>query len=423
MAFGVRRGSFLVAKETQDVVVGPLRLWGQVQESSWGKVGTRSRISPMVPGHRVDAPLAEYWIGSHPKGPSQIELADGVTLPLDAAIAQFPQQLIGQRCTAKFGPVLPFMLKVLSVNPDFGLSIQLHPNKAQAEALRAKSPEHYPDANHKPEVGIALTPVSLLYGCKSLHQIQVVVRALPDLNHFLGDELVQGITESDAVHGTEIVKKLLGACLRLPDTLTRGCVEYLAQKLPTVASLSGEAQLLARLLPRYGASDPGLIAILFMNRVTIMPGQSIFIAANVPHSYLDGDLVECMACSDNVVRAGLTPKFKDVATLMEIVDCSPQLEGVRTLEVDTDGFERVFASADEFCVRVLPHGTRTSTIRSGDMPGVVLCIGRSVVIRGVATGREIEIFDGGAAFLPPHSGEYTLLTTEAAVFHATPAHT
>lgn len=413
----------MFAKETQDVVVGPLRLRGRVQESAWGKVGSRSRISPMVPGHRVDAPLAEYWIGSHPKAPSQIELADGVTLPLDAAIAQFPQQLIGQRCTAKFGPVLPFMLKVLSVNPDFGLSIQLHPNKAQAEALRAKSPEHYPDANHKPEVGIALTPVSLLYGCKSLHQIRLVVRTLPELSHFFGEVLVQRISESDAVQDSEGVKQILGACLGLPDPLTRGCVEYLAHKLPTVASLSGEAQLLARLLPRYGASDPGLIALLFMNQVTIMPRQSIFIAANVPHAYLDGDLVECMACSDNVVRAGLTPKFKDVAALMEVVDCSPKLDGVQNLEADTDGFERVFASADEFCVRVLPHGTRTSTIRGDDMPGIVLCIGKSLVVRGMRTGKELKLVDGEAAFLPPGSGEYTLATTEAAVFHATPAHT
>ena len=169
-------------------MIGPLRLRGRVQEYAWGKLGSRSRISSIAPGHRVDAPLAEYWIGSHPKAPSEIELADGVTLPRDVAIAQFPEKLIGQRCTAKFGPVLPFILKVLSVNPDFGLSIQLHPNKAQAQALRAISPEHYPDANHKPEVGIALTPVSLLYGCKSLpqtppnellHNLNVLSRLLP----------------------------------------------------------------------------------------------------------------------------------------------------------------------------------------------------------------------------------------------------
>ena len=412
----------LSKKETQDVMIGPLRLRGRVQEYAWGKLGSRSRISSIAPGHRVDAPLAEYWIGSHPKAPSEIELADGVTLPLDVAIAQFPEKLIGQRCAAKFGPVLPFILKVLSVNPDFGLSIQLHPNKAKAQALRAISPEHYPDANHKPEVGIALTPVSLLYGCKSLHQIRLAVRALPDLAHFLGEGLVSRIARGQSAQDVEVVKELIGRCLTLDASLTRGGVEYLAQKLPVVPSLLGESRLLARLLPRYGAVDPGLIALLFMNQVTVMPGQSIFIGANVPHAYLDGDLVECMACSDNVVRAGLTPKFKDVTTLKEIVDCSSMLDGVRSLKRKADGFEQVFAPAEEFCVRILSHGTRSALIPSGDMPGVVLCIGKKLVIRGVETGKEIELVDGGAAFLPPHSGDYAIETTDAAAFHAAPAH-
>lgn len=50
------------------------------------------------------------------------------------------------------------------------------------------------------------------------------------------------------------------------------------------------------------------------------PGQAIFLAANEPHAYLSGDCIECMACSDNVIRAGLTPKFKDVETLLEMLD-------------------------------------------------------------------------------------------------------
>jgi mannose-6-phosphate isomerase len=160
-----------------------------------------------------------------------------------------------------------------------------------------------------------------------------------------------------------------------------------------------------------------------MNQVTVMPGQSIFIAANVPHAYLDGDLVECMASSDNVVRAGLTPKFKDVTTLKEIVDCSPMpmLDGVRNLKREADGFDQVFAPADEFCIRILSHGTGPATIQSGDVPGVVLCIGKKLVIRGVSTGKEIELVDGGAVFLPPCSGEYAIEATEAAVYHATPA--
>ena len=38
--------------------------------------------------------------------------------------------------------------------------------------------------------------------------------------------------------------------------------------------------------------------------------QAIYLAANVPHAYISGELVECMATSDNVIRAGLTPKLR-----------------------------------------------------------------------------------------------------------------
>jgi mannose-6-phosphate isomerase len=48
-------------------------------------------------------------------------------------------------------------------------------------------------------------------------------------------------------------------------------------------------------------------------------GEAIYLAAKVPHAYLDGDCIEIMACSDNVVRAGLTPKFKDVDVLLDML--------------------------------------------------------------------------------------------------------
>ena len=54
----------------------------------------------------------------------------------------------------------------------------------------------------------------------------------------------------------------------------------------------------------------------------------MYLGPNVPHAYLAGDCVECMANSDNVVRAGLTPKLIDTATLVGMLDyvCSPAEE-------------------------------------------------------------------------------------------------
>ena len=61
--------------------------------------------------------------------------------------------------------------------------------------------------------------------------------------------------------------------------------------------------LVLRLSQQY-PDDVGVFCPFFLNILSLMPGEAIFLAANEPHAYLDGDIIECMACSDNVVRAG-----------------------------------------------------------------------------------------------------------------------
>jgi mannose-6-phosphate isomerase len=79
--------------------------------------------------------------------------------------------------------------------------------------------------------------------------------------------------------------------------------------------------LFIRLLAQY-PGDVGCFSIYLLNFIELKKGESLFLRANIPHAYLLGDCVECMACSDNVVRAGLTPKFKDVRVLCEMLDYS-----------------------------------------------------------------------------------------------------
>lgn len=59
--------------------------------------------------------------------------------------------------------------------------------------------------------------------------------------------------------------------------------------------------------------------VFFLNYLKLNPSEAIYLGANEPHAYISGDCVECMACSDNVVRAGLTPKFIDVETLCSML--------------------------------------------------------------------------------------------------------
>lgn len=79
--------------------------------------------------------------------------------------------------------------------------------------------------------------------------------------------------------------------------------------------LVGQIQTIAKAYP----GDVGLFSVFLLNVLRLQPGEAIFLAQNEPHAYLFGDCVECMATSDNVVRAGLTPKFKDVDTLVHML--------------------------------------------------------------------------------------------------------
>src|ERR1700689_1705336 len=126
-------------------------------------------------------PEAELWMGAHPSAPSG---ANGTTL--DAVIAADPDRELGAPCVARFGPRLPFLLKVLAA--DQALSIQVHPSRAQAQAgfraenERGLAPDdparNYVDDWPKPELLYALTPFEVLAGLRSPADAARFLRAL-----------------------------------------------------------------------------------------------------------------------------------------------------------------------------------------------------------------------------------------------------
>ena len=85
-----------------------------------------------------------------------------------------------------------------------------------------------------------------------------------------------------------------------------------------IRTLTDKDQQVLSLERQYG-DDIGVIAALFFNYVKLSPGEALYIGANEPHAYLSGECIECMATSDNVVRAGLTPKYKDIQTLCSML--------------------------------------------------------------------------------------------------------
>lgn len=80
-----------------------------------------------------------------------------------------------------------------------------------------------------------------------------------------------------------------------------------------------EKEELALLLEQQYPADVGVISSFFFNYVKLSPGEGLYIDANQPHAYVSGECIECMATSDNVVRAGLTPKYRDVKTLCSML--------------------------------------------------------------------------------------------------------
>src|SRR5205085_3971116 len=62
-------------------------------------------------------------------------------------------------------------------------------------------------------------------------------------------------------------------------------------------------------------------SIYLFNVVKLNKGEGIFQAPGVPHAYLQGQNVEIMANSDNVLRGGLTTKHIDVKELLKHVKC------------------------------------------------------------------------------------------------------
>lgn len=390
-----------------------LRLFGKVQSYSWGKVGTASRIAALVSGAVPEVPLAEYWIGAHPKGCAEVELPDGERVPLTDLDAQ-RSGVLGAHLAPS---VLPFMVKVLSVDPTSGLSIQAHPDREKARALHGIDPINYPDISHKPEVGIPLSDVTLLYGLKTMTEIRDVLQRYPELQGVLPLDLVAAVVSGESpLSQSDVRRGVLSALLRAKPAERERVVRAIAERGLKSSELPVELQVFERLQRRYGDSDVGLLVVFIMNLISVPPGRAIFIDSNIPHAYLDGDLVEVMACSDNVVRAGLTHKFKDVETLLGMLDYSVGCPELLVPQLKKDGFMHIDLPVREFSVSLLPHGSGRAEFVAGDSSEVLLSLGTRCTVKMVEVGMSLELPDGGAAIIPSRSGRYEIEREDAAVF-------
>ena len=356
-------------------------------------------------------PQAELWMGAHPNGCSEVTLAGDVQ-KLSTLIESAPAAVLGDATVARFGS-LPFLFKVLCAEK--ALSIQVHPSKAQAEAGFAReeaagiSPKaanrNYKDPNHKPELVFALTPYQAMNGFRAIPAILALfdAMALPALAE-LTAALRQSQDEAGLQHFFHQMLILDGA--RKEEALT-GLLTYAA------ARQDDETFALITSLAAQYPGDVGLFSPLLLNVVTLQPGQAMYLDACTPHAYVRGTGLEIMANSDNVLRAGLTPKYIDVAELLDCTRCLPKPDDQILLAPHLEGAVQHFEGpVPDFTFGVYPAGEHALTTASAE---ILFAIDGTVTLQQGEQSLRLE--KGQSAFVPATTGSYQLLA-EGRVAHA-----
>ncbi len=288
------------------------KLTGNIQHYDWGTRNENAYIPKLLNiKTEPNKPYAEYWLGVHPSLPSKIIYKNETILLSD--FIEKEKDIIGTKFYEKYIN-LPFLLKVLSIEQP--LSIQAHPNKQQAAVLHLKDPNNYPDDNHKPEIAIAIDKLEALVGLKSIEKLNELFVIFPEiktyLNHFIN---VESHSPSD------IFKAYVSNSQNNPEYAK--LTDFIYNKIKSENDkLSNYYKFCYE---KYGKYDVGLLCLYLLNFVELKEGEAVFLEAGIPHAYLTGNIVECMANSDNVVRIGLTPKFKDIATLIKIFKVTDDL--------------------------------------------------------------------------------------------------
>ncbi|KAI8935034.1 hypothetical protein NX059_008698 [Plenodomus lindquistii] len=271
----------------------------------WGKQGKESiaaRLCEKTPGtdFKIDEnkSYAEMWMGTYPDLPSYV-LETGEDL--QDVIDKNPDELIGKNAAQKFGHTkLPYLPKVLSIAK--ALPLQLHPNKSLAAELHEKNPDQFTDPNHKPEIALALGDFEAFVGFKPLEEIHGLLQLAP-LKIFLPEVKKPNFDDQTLKH---VVKVMLTAS---EDTVRKTNDALLALPKDSFGSHTYIPELIPRLSEQYDKADNGtLVALVTMNYLQLKEGDSIYIPADGIHAYLSGDIIECMARSNNVLNTGFCPR-------------------------------------------------------------------------------------------------------------------
>jgi mannose-6-phosphate isomerase len=378
------------------------RLDNTIRPYAWGSTTAIPHLLGVEPSGE---PQAEMWMGAHPGAPSRT--ARGTLVEV---IETDPRRELGPETVAKFGPRLPFLLKILAAGAP--LSLQVHPDLKQAQegytdeerrGVPVDAPHrNYKDANHKPELICALTEFDGLCGFRAPAEAADLLAALDvdSLKPYV--DLLRAHPEEAAL------REVLTAVL----TADREEIAHTVTEAAAACARLGGAHAPYAGIAHHYPGDPGVLAAMLLNHVRLQPGEALFLGAGIPHAYLSGLGVEIMANSDNVLRCGLTPKHVDVPELLRVVRFEAADPGVLRPEAAPDGEEVYETPIDEFRLSryVLPEGATAHDLTL-TTPQILLCTA------GAVQAGEHRLTPGQSVFVP--AGEKAEVSGAGTVFRAT----
>lgn len=379
------------------------KLKNQVKNYAWGSKTSICELFGIK--NPTNEPQAEIWMGAHSGGCSRNEESDEL---LSDIIDQNKNAVLGDYTANRFGE-LPYLFKVLAAHTP--LSIQVHPNKRKSELGFTRENEqgialndptrNYKDQNHKPELVYALTYYKAMNGFRPIEHI---VRLF---NEIALNELYLEVALLESESNNKALELFFSSIMMLSGDRKNKVLSQLEEAYgkPFLSNMTREAIEYSQEFKKYYKADIGLLAPFILNTVELKPGEAMFLFAETPHAYVEGTALEIMANSDNVLRAGLTPKYMDISELLDNVVFTPiNPENIKMAPIMKEGNQQYPIPVDDFGFDILYAAgvLKEQYVRGAE---ILFCIDSNVTIE--SQGSLIQLSPGESVFIPYSAQKYS----------------
>lgn len=373
-----------------------------IQNYAWGSHTSLTELFGIA--NSDGQPQAELWMGAHPNGCSVLESTGAL---LSTYIKQNRQDVLGSYSAMRYGE-LPYLFKVLAARTP--LSIQVHPNKVNSERGFARENEqgmgltaanrNYKDPNHKPELVYALTRYKAMNGFRPIeHTIALFDEVgLPSLEQELSS--LKGQPNSQGL------QRFFTALMTLSGEVKSAVMSEIQASFERddLSEKAKQAIIYSQSFSQHYEGDIGILAPLILNTVELEPGEAMFLHAETPHAYVEGTALEVMASSDNVLRAGLTPKHIDVTELIANTRFEPIApERLKLTPIEKEERLHFSVPVDDFALDILMVKPTVSTqyVRSAE---ILFCMEGEVNVW--TRDSRVNLEPGESVFIPYSAQSY-----------------